>query len=441
MLLGLALIVVGLLNPGRGERANASTNPDNGTDVPASAADPEVIYEAFDTSAVSPKRPAPEIAVTTRSVALTGSALQVQATVTKTKAAGEILVLEEQSGDSWTAVASTRVGGDNTASLAVTTGDPATYRYRLWLASTTQHQERTSDEFSVEVIATPPELITSEEPAEPPDSPLCGDSSPKRADGSDWVCAYDDEFDGSSLDRRYWIAQQSRKSGFVTGSPTAPACVLDDPQTLAVADGRLSLKARVLDEPVTCGTTTSNQASGMVMQQGTFSQTYGKWEVRAKVPSWTGKGLQETFWLWPNDQLKYGFPHPASGEIDFAEFYSTYYYLVVPFMHYLFDPSTVSTITNTNIYTAHNCVIKVGEFNTYGLAWTPGLLRIFLNDKVCITNHYFATNAPEGSPRAPFDQPFFLALTQAFGTTGNEFDPATGPREAGTEVDYVRIWR
>lgn len=45
-----------------------------------------------------------------------------------------------------------------------------------------------------------------------------------------------------------------------------------------------------------------------------------------------------------------------------------------------------------------------------------------------------------GNPHAPFDNPFFLSLTQAFGTTGNEFDVASRPREAGTRVDWVRVW-
>ena len=43
-----------------------------------------------------------------------------------------------------------------------------------------------------------------------------------------------------------------------------------------------------------------------------------------RAASAAGKGLQQTFWLWPDDQFKYGTFHPSSGEIDFAEFYSNY---------------------------------------------------------------------------------------------------------------------
>jgi hypothetical protein len=41
----------------------------------------------------------------------------------------------------------------------------------------------------------------------------------------------------------------------------------------------------------------------------------------------------------------------------------------------------------------------------------------------------------------PFDQPFMVVLTQALGITTNEFDPATTPLPATTQVDYVRVWK
>ena len=52
---------------------------------------------------------------------------------------------------------------------------------------------------------------------------------------------------------------------------------------------------------------------------GLFSQTYGRFEVRAQVPAPAIKGLQETFWLWPDNDTRYG-SWPGSGEIDFDRF-------------------------------------------------------------------------------------------------------------------------
>ncbi|MFL6060757.1 MAG: hypothetical protein ACJ72E_05975, partial [Marmoricola sp.] len=83
----------------------------------------------------------------------------------------------------------------------------------------------------------------------------------------------------------------------------------------------------------------------------------------------------------------------------------------------------------------------LGDYNTYGLDWEPGTLTTYVNGQVCFTDDYVATNAPDGHPDAPFDAPFFLSLTQAFGVAGNDFDPAKAPRSSTTQIDYVRVWQ
>ena len=117
-------------------------------------------------------------------------------------------------------------------------------------------------------------------------------------------------------------------------------------------------------------------------------------------------GLQETFWLYPK-KLTYG-AWPTSGEIDFAEFYSQYPTLDVPAIHY-----TEAASGDPNVTSSH-CTINQGAFNTYGVDWQPGLLTIYLNGKVCLTDHPNPA-APVSSP-APFNQPFMIALTQALGS-------------------------
>jgi hypothetical protein len=55
-----------------------------------------------------------------------------------------------------------------------------------------------------------------------------------------------------------------------------------------------------------------------------------------------------------------------------------------------------------------------------------------------ILDNYAATKL---AAPAPFDQPFFLALTQMLGVGSNVFVDGTTPLPANTEVDYVRIWK
>jgi hypothetical protein len=45
------------------------------------------------------------------------------------------------------------------------------------------------------------------------------------------------------------------------------------------------------------------------------------------------------------------------------------------------------------------------------------------------------------SSAAPFDQPFFIALTQALGVGTNALDPSSTPLPATTSIDYVRVWK
>jgi len=301
------------------------------------------------------------------------------------------------------------------------------FTYWATLPATATYQEGNSASWEITIDA-----------AAPPPAPVCGDSpDPAKDNGSTWVCTYDDEFSGTALDRRFWVPQVTASSGATTGTSSMYACAADTPDTIGVHDGVLELSVVELPAPVSCGhSKTSKFAYGQVMHYQTFSQTYGKFEVRAKVPDVSVPGVQETFWLWPVSDT-YG-NWPASGEIDFAELYSRYADTDKPFIHYY--PGSTNSGTNRNLVTAR-CPIKVGEFNTYGLEWKPGQLKILLNGEVCMIDDYSSALAGLQGKYSPFDKPFYLALTQAMGTTGNVYDPALVPDKATTQIDYVRIWK
>jgi beta-glucanase (GH16 family) len=202
--------------------------------------------------------------------------------------------------------------------------------------------------------------------------------------------------------------------------------------------------------PFTCvdplGNFTTSYAAGQVSTYHTFSQLDGRYAVRAKLPASTLPGLQETLWLWPDNALKYG-PHPASGEIDFAEFYSQYAGWNIPTVHYAYNGSTTSWATNTNVTTAWpspynqpgmNCRYTPGAFNTYSMTWQPGRITLDINGTPCLIDNYRSTSGPAA---APFDQPFFIALTQALGVGTNAYTTRSSRLPATTLVDYVRIWK
>ena len=249
--------------------------------------------------------------------------------------------------------------------------------------------------------------------------PTCQGTTPVGLAGN-WTCTFDDEFNGTSLDTSVWTPQLTADSGYIAG----PDCYVNTPQTISVSGGYLNLSV-VSDPGFKCaGNYKSNYLAGMVTTTGKFDQTYGAFEVNAKLPAATVGGLQETFWLY-HQANNYG-PGAASGEIDFAEFYSAYSMLDIPAIHY--------TGSSKDPYsTTYKCTITPNQFNTYGLDWTPTSLTILYNGQVCLVDH-----PTTGS--APFDKPFFIALTQALGLFGVNAVTARTPMPATTQIDWVRAW-
>ncbi len=261
-------------------------------------------------------------------------------------------------------------------------------------------------------------------------APDCGPVRLK-ADGTPWECTFADDFSGAELDRSVWVPQQTLTSGLRNG----PECYVDRPGTIRVIDGRLRLIARETRSDFFCaaplgGGFTTRYVAGMVSTWGTFSQTYGRVEFRAKVPAATARGLQSALWLYPQ-RLLYG-RWPLSGEIDVAEVFSQYADRAVPYVHYASMPGD-TTVTNTRCYLA-----DPGRFHRYVAVWDETGLRIRYDGRLCLDHRWnpLTLIAP-----APFDQPFFVAMTQALGNGTNAFDPATTPLPARTVIDYVRVWR
>ncbi len=250
--------------------------------------------------------------------------------------------------------------------------------------------------------------------------------------GGFWQCSFFDDFNGSALDTSKWLTQRTADSGFGDGT----SCFVDTPDNVSVSDGTLKLTSRREAAPFTCdsplGSFDTQYTSGMVSTWGRFSQTYGRFEIRARISAADAKGLQSSLWLWPDDASRYG-PHPASGEIDIAEMFSAFPDRAVPYIHY--NPAGPDpNMTNTN------CLISnLGAFHKYVAEWTPSSIKIIYDGETCLIDHWNPA-APLTRPE-PFDHPFLIALTQGLGIGGNAFDPATTPLPATTEIDYVRVWR
>lgn len=263
-------------------------------------------------------------------------------------------------------------------------------------------------------------------------TPSCGGETVYKSVFRQWVCTFDDEFDGASLDTSKWIVQTTAATGYHNG----PECFVNSSNNVSVSGGTLNLTVRKEAAPFTCaspaGNYTTQYTSGEVSTWGLFSQTYGRFEIRAKFPAATVAGLQESLWLWPQNPNTYG-AWPRSGEIDVAEAFSQYPDRAIPYVHYV-PKGTDSNSTNTN------CMISnLNAFHTYVVVWTSTRIVISYDGNVCLSDAW--EPAPPLRKPEPFDQPFIIALTQALGVGSNSFDAAATPLPATTSIDYVRVWR
>jgi len=269
--------------------------------------------------------------------------------------------------------------------------------------------------------------VTSEpEPATP------GCTALPKADGGTWQCTFDEEFDGTTLDPAKWQVLTSAATGLATGG----TCFVNSPDNVAVGGGVLSLTVRKLATPMTCPVSygrsiSTSYTGGQVGTYGKFSQTYGRFAVRAKFPAAVVAGLQSSLWMWP--------VKTPTGEIDIAEWYSRYPDRVIPYLHYAYTSSKITSLnplSGTNVVTNNNFLVQdVNAFHEYAVEWTPGTITITVDGRVVLIDKVAAYGT------SPFNQPFFVDLTACLGSGTNPFDPQKTPLPATTQVDWVRAWK
>ena len=164
-----------------------------------------------------------------------------------------------------------------------------------------------------------------------------------------------------------------------------------------------------------------------------FAFTYGKVEIRAKLPTgigtwpaiWMlGKNISEEGAYWFNE----GFgttPWPACGEIDIMEHWGKDQNNVTSATH------TPSSFGNTINKGARYIETASTAFHTYTLEWTPEKLVFSIDDIVHLT--YKPNN--KNADTWPFDEEQYMLLNIAIEPQiESSFDSST------MEIDYIRIY-
>lgn len=190
----------------------------------------------------------------------------------------------------------------------------------------------------------------------------------------------------------------------------------DRASNVIVEDGSLKITARAENF------SGSNYTSARIKSENKFEFTYGKVEVRAKLPS--GGGTWPAIWMLGEDYATNTWP--GCGEIDIMEHKGNVPNVIHATVHY---PGNFGGNGPTNTTTVANVS---SAFHVYKAIWSPTTIQFYVDD---VLFHSIANNNT-----LPFNSDFFLIFNVAMGGTfGGAIDPAFA--QSTMEIDYVRVYQ
>ena len=260
----------------------------------------------------------------------------------------------------------------------------------------------------------------------------------KNRPSRDWKLVWSDEFEGAGIDADKWTPNiwPPRKVNDEDQAYTGRA------ENLRVEDGYLVIEAHREDYEG------AKYTSGRLHSAGKGDLLYGRFEVRAKLPS--GKGSWGAIWMLPSDPYRYSTScedgedwqgsetcdaWPNSGEIDIME-------------HVGYQMGHVHGTVHNEAYYWLKWEQRKGrillddvdeKFYVYVVEWTPERIDMYVDD-----SHYFTyVNEGTGWNAWPYDHAFHLILNVAvggqWGRAGGGIDDSIFPQKMW--IDYVRVYQ
>jgi beta-glucanase (GH16 family) len=254
----------------------------------------------------------------------------------------------------------------------------------------------------------------------------------------DWKLVWSDEFDEPGLPNP---ARWGYEVGFIRNNESQ-YYTRARKENARVENGRLVIEARKERWPVErpAGKATARRTrqsrdhaeytSASLTTQGKAAWTYGRVEVRAKLPS--GRGTWPAIWMLGTNIGEVGWP--ACGEIDIMEFVG-------------YDPGVVHANIHTKKYnhainTGKGASLKLPDaseaFHVYAVEWDRDQMDFFVDEQ----KYFTFRNEGTGPESWPFDRDQYLILNLAIGGGwgGRKgIDDAIFPQKY--EIDYVRVYQ
>jgi beta-glucanase (GH16 family) len=239
-----------------------------------------------------------------------------------------------------------------------------------------------------------------------------------------WIMVWNDEFDGTAVDPDKW-GFENNGGGFGNHE-----LQYYRPENATVEGGKLVIEAR--KEPYLG----SEYTSSKMWTRDRADWTYGKFEIRAKMP--VGKGIWPAIWMMPTDgQVYEGWP--TCGEIDIMEYLGHDPATVYGTLHY----GSPHDSTGAS-YTLPDGQKFNDDYHTFAIEWEPGEMRWYVDGQLYSTkNGWYSKSPNEGADYtypAPFDRDFYMQLNLAVGGDWPGAPDGTTAFPQRMYVDYVRVY-
>lgn len=245
---------------------------------------------------------------------------------------------------------------------------------------------------------------------------------------TEYVLAWSDEFDGAageSPDPTKWTYDLGDGCPALCGWGNNELQTYTDRPENASMDGQghlvLTARRQTVDG--------RDYTSARIRTEGLFTQQYGRFEARMKLPR--GQGLWPAFWMLGDDLRSAGWPH--AGEVDIMEYRGQETDVVHGTVH---GPGYSGGSSIGERYVLANADFDA-DFHVFAIEWTDSRITWFVDDQP-----YFRVRPQDlGGREWVFDHPFFLVMNVAVG--GN----FVGPVGANTSfpqsmtIDWVRVYR
>jgi beta-glucanase (GH16 family) len=247
---------------------------------------------------------------------------------------------------------------------------------------------------------------------------------PDRAEAAIGSISWQDEFNspaGTPVDQNKW---RFDIGGGGWGNNERQYYTNSTSNAVHDGQGNLVITAR-RDNPANyqCHYGRCEYTSARLLSAATFTQTYGRFEARIKIPR--GQGIWPAFWM-----LGTGGGWPDAGEIDIMENIGR-------------EPNTVYGTVHGPGYSGAGGITgsrSLGSpladgFHTYRVDWEPNVITWYLDG----VQYHRVDPARLGGSRWVFDHPFFMILNVAVGGNWPGYPDGSTQFPQQMLVDYVRV--